>query len=52
VAALLLLVVGEKGSARIGQVGAWLRVHGAVVIAALLAVVGVVVGIVGLSHLA
>jgi cytochrome c biogenesis protein CcdA len=53
---LVLLVVreraGEKGSARIGRVGAWLRVHGAVVLAALLAVVGVVVGIVGLSHLA
>jgi cytochrome c biogenesis protein CcdA len=56
VAPLIALILvrefaGEKASARIEQVGAWLRVKGPVVIAALLALLGVVVAVVGLVHL-
>jgi cytochrome c biogenesis protein CcdA len=48
---LVLKLAGPKASARIEQAGAWLRLHGPEVIAVLLALIGVVVAIVGLSHL-
>jgi cytochrome c biogenesis protein CcdA len=56
VAPLLALILvrelaGERASARIERAGTWLRRHVPAIIAVLLALVGVVVAIVGLSHL-
>lgn len=51
--ALILVrkVAGQKASARIERAGAWLHRNGPAAIAVLLALIGVVVAIVGLSHL-
>jgi cytochrome c biogenesis protein CcdA len=56
VAPLLALVVarrlaGEEAAARLERVGAWLRLRAPAVVAALLALLGVVVGAVGVSYL-
>jgi len=57
VAPLLVLllareVAGDRATARIERVGAWLRLRAPAAIAVLLAVLGVVVGVVGVTHLA
>jgi cytochrome c biogenesis protein CcdA len=56
VAPLLALLVarelaGEEATARLERMGTWLRLRAPVVIAVLLALLGVVVGAVGVSHL-
>ena len=56
VAPLLALLIareltGEKGAARLERIGAWLRLRAPTAIAVLLALLGVAVGAVGISHL-
>jgi cytochrome c biogenesis protein CcdA len=56
VAPLLVLLIarelaGEKAAARLERLGAWLRLRAPAAIAVLLALLGVIVGAVGISHL-
>jgi cytochrome c biogenesis protein CcdA len=56
VAPLLVLFIarelaGEKAAARLERVGAWLRLRAPAAIAVLLALLGLVVGVVGVTHL-